>query len=333
MKNLLTYFVSACLTTVVIIALTSCNKKDNPIKFPKGTFPDSLLNISEINSQYDDYNSDINVLSAGSPLIFSSNRGSSGGQYDLIYGSFSYVFNQETGDFSLNSEMINDPFLKALVLKANTAGDDFGPYSLFSSIDGFEYDILSSVSATGDLDFYYLKHLPYFGSSVPAISGPFPVSLLNSGADEAYICFDTNQDSAYFASNAEGNFDIYLHKKPAEATIDAWLSLSFESSEKASILSSTSDDKCPYIFRKIMVFASDRQGGLGGFDLYYSKFNNGQWSTPVNFGPGINTTSDEYRPIMSSDEEFTNNFLIFSSNRPGGKGGFDLYFTGVTFVK
>jgi len=27
--------------------------------------------------------------------------------------------------------------------------------------------------------------------------------------------------------------------------------------------------------------------------------------------------------------EFDNNFMLFSSNRPGGKGGFDLYYVGV----
>jgi hypothetical protein len=36
---------------------------------------------------------------------------------------------------------------------------------------------------------------------------------------------------------------------------------------------------------------------------------------------------------MGSDEDFTNTFLMFSSNRPGGKGGFDLYFTGINLVK
>ncbi len=82
------------------------------------------------------------MLAAGSSLIFSSNRGSSGGQYDLVYGDFSYVFNQETGDFNLNSEMTNNPFLNSLVSKANTAGNDFGPYSLFSALDGFEYNII-----------------------------------------------------------------------------------------------------------------------------------------------------------------------------------------------
>jgi len=34
----------------------------------------------------------------------------------------------------------------------------------------------------------------------------------------------------------------------------------------------------------LMVFASDRAGGFGGFDLYYSRLQNGKWSAPVNFG-------------------------------------------------
>jgi hypothetical protein len=82
-----------------------------------------------------------------------------------------------------------------------------------------------------------------------------------------------------------------------------------------------------------MVFASNREGGLGGYDLYYSVFTKGQWSAPVNFGPSINTASDEYRPVLGSDEEFTNVFMMFSSNRPGGHGGFDLYFTGIDIPK
>ena len=78
-----------------------------------------------------------------------------------------------------------------------------------------------------------------------------------------------------------------------------------------------------------MVFTSNRSGGLGGYDLYYSILKGGKWSSPVNFGPRINTASDEFRPVLGYDPDFTNKFLMFSSNRPGGKGGFDLYFTGV----
>jgi hypothetical protein len=332
MKKFFTYFSSAVLTAVMILAIISCKKTENPIKFPKGTFPDSIINLSAINSAYDDYNLDIHVLSAYNPLVFSSNRGSSGGQFDLVYGTFSYIFDQETGDFTLNGEMKSDAFLTKLVSKVNTAGNDFGPYRLYSAIDGYEYLILSSEN-NGNLDFFYTKNLPYFGTSVPDVAGPFPVTLLNSGSDEGYLCFDTNQDSAYFCSNADGNFDIWLHKKPAETPMDSWLNLSYAASSKVDILNSAGDDKCPFIFRKVMVFSSNRTGGFGGYDLYYSKFSNGKWGTPVNLGSSINTTSDEYRPVIGGDEEFTNLFLMFSSNRPGGKGMFDLYFTGVDFAK
>ncbi|WP_075350432.1 PD40 domain-containing protein [Algoriphagus marinus] len=76
-------------------------------------------------------------------------------------------------------------------------------------------------------------------------------------------------------------------------------------------------------------FASDRPGGLGGFDLYYSFKTASGWSDPVNFGPSINSAQDEYRPVVSDHPDFSNRLMIFSSNRPGGLGGFDLYYVGI----
>ncbi len=59
--------------------LTSCNKDDNPIKFPYGTVPDTVTTpLTGINSQYDDYNMDIYQMMTSFILIFSSNRNSSG---------------------------------------------------------------------------------------------------------------------------------------------------------------------------------------------------------------------------------------------------------------
>ena len=34
-------------------------------------------------------------------------------------------------------------------------------------------------------------------------------------------------------------------------------------------------------------------------------FRNGNWSSPVNFGPGINTSSDEYRPLIGYHSDFS----------------------------
>jgi len=109
--------------------------------------------------------------------------------------------------------------------------------------------------------------------------------------------------------------------------LDAWMSQNFASSTPVDSINSSSEDKCPFIFKKYMLFTSNRLGGLGGYDLYYSIFKNGKWGSPVNLGPGVNSSSDEFRPILGYNADFSNMFMIFSSNRPGGLGGYDLYLT------
>ena len=48
-----------------------------------------------------------------------------------------------------------------------------------------------------------------------------------------------------------------------------------------------------------------------------------QWHTPENLGAIVNSSADDRRPSISSD----GNTLYFSSNRPGGQGGFDIWKT------
>ena len=316
---------------LLYISVAGCKKTDNPIKFPNGTFPDTVINLADINSSYDDYNIALYQLEDNLPIIFSSNRKSAGGQFDLEQGNVSFTFDQTTGAFVLKSNMTTDAFYDKLINKAKTPGNDFGPYRLFSKIDGYEYLLLSSVNEVGNLDFYYLKNQPSSGSILPEVTGPLPVTVLNTAYDDAYISFNSEQDTAYFSSNKDGNFDIYLLDKPAgaEKDLSSWFNLDYQLPVKPDSINSPEEDKCPFIYGEIMVFASNRPGGMGGFDLYYSIFKNGKWSFPVNFGPRINTAYDEYRPVIGSSTSFKNEYMMFSSNRPGGKGGFDLYFTGI----
>lgn len=60
-------------------------------------------------------------------------------------------------------------------------------------------------------------------------------------------------------------------------------------------------------------------------DLGCSRRDGDRWGAPRNLGLTVNSASDEFRPSVSPHE-----LLIFSSNRPGGKGGFDLYFAHFT---
>jgi hypothetical protein len=333
MKNKFTSITVPILLSIMLTLTFSqaCKKSTNLIKYQYGTFPDSVIALVGLNSPYDDYNTDTYVLGNQMPIIFSSNRGSNGGQFDLINGVINYSFDQTNGNFKVTGTIETDPFYSTIAQKANTSGNDFGPYTLFNSADGHEYLFVASQVSGGQLDLYYERYLPRNGNTIPSVTGPDPVTVLNSSGDDAYISFDTNMDSAYFCSNRGGNFDIYVNTRPDSVPLATWIGRSFQAGSLVDSLNSSSDDKCPFFYKNIMVFASDRAGGLGGFDLYYSIFRNGKWSAPVNFGPGINTSSDEYRPVIGYKPDFTNKFLIFSSNRPGGKGGFDLYFTGYDF--
>ncbi|HYK46545.1 MAG TPA: OmpA family protein [Parafilimonas sp.] len=71
-----------------------------------------------------------------------------------------------------------------------------------------------------------------------------------------------------------------------------------------------------------LLFAGNFAGkGFGDFDLYISYDTPTGWSEPIDLGGNINTEFWESSPSLSPDK----NALYFSSNRPGGYGGKDLY--------
>ena len=73
---------------------------------------------------------------------------------------------------------------------------------------------------------------------------------------------------------------------------------------------------------KKLFFASDKPGGYGGSDLYYSQWTGDRWADPVNLGNVINTKGNESFPFINSEGE-----LFFSSDGHPGLGGKDIYFS------
>jgi len=75
-------------------------------------------------------------------------------------------------------------------------------------------------------------------------------------------------------------------------------------------------------FGDVIYFASDRDGGYGGVDIYSSrKLPNGKWAPAQNLGPSINTQYDEDFPNVTSD----NKTLYFSSKGHTSMGGYDIF--------
>ena len=72
-----------------------------------------------------------------------------------------------------------------------------------------------------------------------------------------------------------------------------------------------------------IVFASEAPGGQGGTDLYVATFDaNGTIGEPINLGPKVNTSGNEFFPWFSPEGQ-----LFFSSNGLKGLGGYDLFVT------
>ena len=73
---------------------------------------------------------------------------------------------------------------------------------------------------------------------------------------------------------------------------------------------------------KLMYFSSDKSGGYGGKDIWFSKKqSDNSWSKPINMGPNINSSSDEISPFLHPDGVT----FFYSSNSDKSIGGYDVF--------
>lgn len=328
--------------------LIGCSPTPPPVPKHETAFLTTVSNLGNLNSPYDDYNSNVPPNSSGIyPLVFSSNRYSSGKNFDFVYKWMSIKMDETTGIPNIEENVNTSPYqdlytananIDLALSRINTDADELGPnliglgtrttrLSNGSNVNYNFYAFLYATNLNGNLDIRYVEN-----SSTGDYQNPKSLDFLNSSKDDAYPCISKDSSSIYFCSNRNGNFDIFKADLPLNG--GRFLKALMDSTSQRIItkdenLSSAYDDKCPFIYGNTMIFTSNRPGGFGGYDLYYSKFENGKWSAPVNFGDKINTSADEYRPLVTSIGWFTNAFMFFSSNRQGGKGGFDLYYIGV----
>ena len=127
----------------------------------------------------------------------------------------------------------------------------------------------------------------------------------------------SKKDSVLFFSNTSegyqnGMMGIYWSKELKDGTY----------SDPIAFPLNSRDYSCmhPYFDERTstLYFSSDVGTDSTGFDIYKVSFNKGVFGKPEII-PGFNSTSDELFPSIHNET------LYFTSNRPGGKGGLDLY--------
>lgn len=140
---------------------------------------------------------------------------------------------------------------------------------------------------------------------------------INSSYSEYYPSFTIDDSTFVFTRRGEGiREDFLMSKKTADGYSKAELIKGSLNAEPSKGGINISQDGL------WLIFAGNFPGkGAGDFDLYISYNTESGWSDPINLGPAINTQYWESSPSLSPDKEA----LYFSSNRPGGYGGKDLY--------
>ena len=284
-------------------------------------------NLDGINSSYDDFNSALPYEYSGGEIYFSSKNPTHGENFDITRKEIEITFHPKKDSIlnvSYPDYYYTDTFEKKRLDLINTSSNEYGPY-IIGWTKGFDY-LFYANDEGGDLDIKFVCN-PDNDYSGDKLTGPLEATALNSEFDDAYFTLNSDTTGVLFCSNRENNqFDIYSMPLRSALLLKDQFGTGSPAITKETALSGSSNDKCPFVNRNLLVFASDREGGYGGFDLWYSKLIDGVWSAPVNFGEKINSEFDEYRPVTLWFYFMKLEAMVFSSNRPGGHGGYDLYF-------
>ena len=149
-----------------------------------------------------------------------------------------------------------------------------------------------------------------------------PIMELNTIYNEGSVCMSKDGKTLYFARcdspGSYGNCDIYVTSLQPDSTWSQAINLGVNVNSRAwdSHPSLSHHDDTLY-------FASDRIGGFGMADIYFTfKDNKGVWAAAQNLGPIINSRNSEVSPFIHPEHQM----LYFSSNGYVlNFGEFDIY--------
>lgn len=280
----------------------NCIAAQDLLKYPVDV---KFQNLGEnINSEYPDYYPF--VTKDGKKLVYTSRRKVRPGsrpEFDGYYPSDIYLSYFEAGEWQIASR-VND--------RINSVYDE------------------QSVGLTnsGDTLFYYIDHVEDFGDIFTATfqksnyMNPTRMgNMVNSGFTESACTISDDGKTMLFSSNRKdgrGGLDLWTTEKQADGN---WS----EPKNLGSQINTPFDEDFPTLSSngQTLFFCSEGLPGMGGFDFYFSVWDeqSKRWSKPQNLGYPLNSPNDEKTISYINDGRTA----YTSAFRPDGFGDLDIY--------
>ena len=194
----------------------------------------------------------------------------------------------------------------------------YGTITAASTRIGLALALVTAASSVG------VDASPGFDWSAPVNVG----AEVNSPFEDTSPHLSSDGLSLYFSSNrpdSQGLEDLWVSTRPSRHS--AW----GPAVNLGPAVNTAANERSPALSRnrRLLFFATDRAGGLGGFDIWVSwrpdPADDLGWQAPINLGSGINSPATDAGPSFFERGPGPMPQLYLASARPGGLGGLDLY--------
>jgi outer membrane protein OmpA-like peptidoglycan-associated protein len=282
--------------------LANCRFAEQAVKNPVEFKPENMG--ESVNSPLDEYHP---AISADETYLLFTRKRPRDGMSDVGASPFEedFYYSRKDGDVWAPARVLGPP--------VNSHGNE-GAHCLSPDGNTLFFTACERPDGMGSCDLYFSQRAGNQWSA-PQNLGP-----LNSVFWDTQPSISADGREIIFVSKREGTLgggDLYQAFRNDQGR---WS----KPRNMGQVLNTPFDESGPYLHPdgQTLFFTSAGHPGMGGQDLFVSRRNaDSTWSKPENLGYPINTSSDEEHLVVNVQ----GNRAYYSSARPGGKGGRDLY--------
>ncbi|EMJ95073.1 MULTISPECIES: OmpA family protein [Leptospira] len=152
------------------------------------------------------------------------------------------------------------------------------------------------------------------------------IEVLNSNFDDQSPFILNREEGILFSSNRDGAIEFQFANGKIGVSRDIYFSKKINSSWAKPIplprtVNTEEIEENPFLFNNRLYFTRYPFGQVSEADIFVSVYKNNTWEKAMSLPDPINTVYSEIAATISKDGKT----IYFSSNRPGGFGGYDLY--------